>query len=193
MKHFRLFTLLAAWALSASLLAAQQPGTIPVKALLLLTPEFCESQVRHGNHRMSEHYKLGKAACGAFEPALKNTFLNLTVVSAVPPSGDFQIVLTPRFVDAGTIMDSSPQIIRQMDVLLEWTVKDAKSGHMLWLETIYGCAKHEYGDKLSVDENVSGKSVLTSLLENSIKDAAIQSANKMSGAAELRKIAQPPQ
>ena len=190
MKHFRVSTLLAACTLSTIALFAQQPGPLPVKAVLLLTPEFCESQIRHGNHRLSEHFNVGKVACSALEPALKNTFLNLTVASDLSASHDFQIVLVPRFVDAGMIMDSNPQIIRQMDVLLEWTVSDSSSAHTLWLETIYGSAKHEYGDKLSAEQDLSGKSVLTSLLENSIRDAAVQSAIKMSAAPELRKITQ---
>ncbi len=82
-------------------------------------------------------------------------------------------MLLPRFVTAGatTTLGLSK---RMMVVSLEWTVRDL-SGKTVWLETVQGSAK-DFNWKRMV--------------EDSVKDAAKQSASKMSSAPELRKFTQ---
>lgn len=142
---------------------------LPLRAALVLTPEFCSTVIQQNR----EKFKVGKAACADLEPALKGTFSSLTRVAEATSSGDVQIMLLPRFVTAGatTTLGLSK---RMMVVSLEWTVRDL-SGKTVWLETVQGSAK-DFNWKRMV--------------EDSVKDAAKQSASKMSSAPELRKFTQ---
>ena len=138
----------AAWALSAMVAYGQEPKIpLPLKASLVLTPEFCASEIRRGTFR--ERFAVGEAACTTLEPALKGAFSSLTVTNALPTSGDSQLVLVPRFVDAGTVIGWYLLTIRQMDVFLEWTAKKicrarpsglkpstARQRTTLWLSTL---------------------------------------------------------
>jgi len=70
---------------------------------------------------------------------------------------------------------------REMDVFLEWTVKDM-SGKTVWIETVQRSAKHHMGNLFTHKKN------LKLIVEDSVKDAAEQSASKMSSSPELRKL-----
>ena len=80
------------------------------------------------------------------------------------------------------VRDYDPRTLRRMDILLRWTIKDT-SGKTLWLETICGSAEHEPRAKLKPGEDIlSFTALLKALVETSVKDAAMQSATKMSAA-----------
>ena len=156
---------------------------LALKAVLVLTPEFCATKTKKGGFWSGkETFPIGKAACKELEPALKEAFSDLTRVAAAPASGDAQVVLTPRLVDVGATKALGAFSNREMVVLLEWTVKD-KAGTTLWLETVQGSAKHHMGNAFTHGKNVK------LIAEDSVKDAAEQSATKMSAAPELRKLA----
>lgn len=173
----------------------QSPLTppLPVNAILVLTPEFCASEIKQTAQRFKEHFTVGQAACADLEPALKSAFPTLTVANTppAPGAGNTQLILLPRFVDAAITLDVAPITIRRMDVLLEWSAKD-NAGHTLWLETIHGLATHDPFAKRPADEEpLSARTLFRTLLATSVKDAAIQSAAKMAVAPELHKVAQP--
>jgi hypothetical protein len=158
--------------------ASAADAKLPLRAALVLTPEFCSTRIK----QKAERFEVGQAACVELEPALEGTFSSLTRVAEAPSSGDLQVVLLPRFVNAGatTKVGFSKKI---MVVLLEWTVKDL-SGKTVWFETVQGSAKGGQGNLFTY------KGDLRRLVEDSVKDAAQQSASKMSSAPELRKLAQ---
>jgi hypothetical protein len=157
---------------------------LELKATLVLTPEFCATQTKKGSFATGkETFDVGKAACSELEPALKGVFSSLTRVAATPESGEAQVVLVPKFGDVDATKTVGAFSNREMVVLLEWTVKD-KSGKTVWLETVQGSSKHHMGNAFTHGKNVK------LIVEDSVKDAAQQSAIKMSSSPELRKLAQ---
>jgi len=179
--------LLCALALSAAFVTARGQTTsladtkLALKAALVLTPEFCETRTKKGSSFTGKDtFEIGKAACAELEPALKGVFFSLTRVAAASSSEDAQVVLVPRFVDVDA---TAPGRHREILVLFEWTVKD-KSGRTVWIETVQGSATHRGGSAFSRKKN------LNLMVEDSVKDAAEQSASKMSSSPELRKLTQ---
>jgi hypothetical protein len=165
---------------------AATAGRLDLRAALVLTPEFCATKSKKGDlFSGKETFEIGKAACAELESALSGTFSKLTRVEAEPTSGDAQIVLTPRFVDVGkpvaTLTVSSN---RPLVVLLQWTAKDA-SGKTVWIETVAGSSKNHNGNVFT-----QSKKNLKSIVEDSVKDMAQESAAKMKAAPELRGLTQ---
>ena len=180
--------LLCLLVLSSLVLSASGQTTSPgdtkltIKAVLILTPEFCATESKKGDFWSGkETFQTGKAACSELEPALRGVFSNLTRVEAPPSSGEAQLVLLPRFVDTGATKTLGAFSDREMVVLLEWTLKD-KSGKTVWIETVQGSAKHHMGNAFTYKKNRK------MVVEDSVKDAAEQSASKMSASPELRKL-----
>ena len=155
-----------------------------LKAALVLTPEFCATKTKKGSFVSGkETFEIGKAACTDLEPALKTVFPSLTRVAAVPPPEEVQVVLLPRFGEVDATRTLGAFSDREMVVLLEWTVTD-RSGKTVWIETVQGSAKHHMGNSFTHNKN------LKLIVEDSVRDAAEQSANKMSSSPELRKLTQ---
>ena len=173
----------------APALRAQAPpapsaeAKLPLKAVLVLTPEFCTTQFKQGSIWTTgrEDFAVGKMACADLEPALKSVFGSLTVAPTPPTAGDAQLVLIPKFADAHATTSSFAFSNREMDVFLEWTVKDA-TGKTLWLQTVQGSSKHHMGNMFTHGHDVK------LIVRDSVQDVAAQSATKMETAAELRKL-----
>ncbi len=164
--------------------ASPSGAKLAFRAALLVTPEFCDTKFKKGSWAtIKETFDVGKIACAELEPALAPVFSSLTSVTAIPSSGDTQIVLIPRFVDVGATTTMSAFSNREMDVFLEWTVKDM-SGKTVWIETVQGSSRHHMGNMFTHNKNVK------LIVRDSIKDAAEQSASKMADSVELRKLAQ---
>lgn len=161
-------------------------GKLPMKAALVLTPEFCATKIKPKGPALTKEwgsFDVGKAACEQLEPALKDTFSSLTRVAAPPAGQEAQLLLLPRIVDVNATTAIGAFSNREMVVVLEWTVKDP-TGNTVWLETVQGSAKHHMGNLFTFKKN----QVL--IVTDSVKDAAVQSASKMSSSLELRKLAQ---
>ncbi len=155
---------------------------LPLKAALVLTPEFCATETSVGAWGINqEKFKVGNAACAELEPALKGVFSTLTRVDAASSAGDAQVVLVPKFGDIAPTQPSMGHYHRELLVSVEWTVKD-KSGKTVWLETIQGSAKRSIGNGFTHNKN------LKRIVADSVKEAAQQSAAKMSASPELRKL-----
>ena len=173
-----------ATAQTAASLDAASDTKLPLRAVLVLTPEFCATKISKGSWAtIKENFEVGKIACVELEPALGRVFSSLTPVTAPPSSGDAQVVLFPRFVDVAANTTMYAFSNREMDVFLEWTVKDM-SGKTLWIETVEGSSQHHMGNLFTHSKNVK------LIVRDSIKDAAELSARKMSASPELRKITQ---
>jgi hypothetical protein len=175
--------------LSIASVNAAEPSASPpdaklrLRATLVLTPEFCATKISKGSWAtMKETFEVGKVACADLQPALETVFTTVTVVAATPSDGA-QILLIPRFVDAGANVPMTAFSNREMDVFLEWTAKDM-SGKTVWIETVQGSAKHHVGNVFTHSKN------LKLIVKDSVDDAAAQSANKMSTSPELRKFEQ---
>lgn len=155
-----------------------------LKAALVLTPDFCATKTKKGSFVSGkETFEIGKAACAELEPALKGVFSSLTRTEAPPSPEEAQVVLLPKFGDLEATKTLGAFSDREMIVLLEWTVKD-RSGKTVWIETVQGSSKHHMGNTFTHGKNVK------LIVEDSVKDAAEQSASKMSSSPELRKLAQ---
>jgi hypothetical protein len=156
-----------------------------LKAALVLTPEFCATKFSQGSFWTTgkDTFSVGKMACKELEPALNQVFSNVSVVKSPEEAGDAQVVLTPKFVSAGATNGTTAFSHRNMNVFLEWTVKDS-SGKTVWLQTVQGTSKHRAGNMYTHShvENVMAK--------DSVEDAAEQSALKMAAAPALKKIGQ---
>lgn len=177
--------LLSAAKVAAVAQIAPAPDTkLALKATLVVTPEFCATKFTKGSWAtVKETFEVGKIACAELGPALQKVFSSLTSVTAAPSSADAQVVLTPRFVDVGATVGVTAFSNREMDVFLEWTVKDA-AGKTIWIETVQGSSKHHMGNVFTHSKN------LKLIVTDSVKDAVQQSATKMSAAAELRNLTQ---
>ena len=159
---------------------------LPIKAALVLTPEFCATKIKPKGSALTKEwgtFEVGKAACEQLEPALKEAFFSLSRVAAPPAAQEAQLVLLPRIVDVNATTAMGAFSNREMVVVLEWTAKDP-AGNTVWLETVQGSAKHHMGNLFTFKKN----QVL--IVTDSVKDAAVQSASKMSSSPELRKLAQ---
>jgi hypothetical protein len=159
---------------------------LSLKAALVLTPEFCDTKIKPKGSALTKEwgsFDVGKAACEQLEPALKDAFSSLTRVPAPPAAQEAQLVLLPRIVDVNATTAIGAFSNREMVVVLEWTAKDP-AGNTVWLETVQGSAKHHMGNLFTFKKN----QVL--IVTDSVKDAAVQSAGKMSSSPELRKLAQ---
>ena len=159
-------------------------GKLPFKAALVLTPEFCESKLQPKGSAMGKEggsFGIGKAACKELEPALKDVFSSLTRVDAMPSSDAAQLVLIPKIADVNVTTASMAFSNREMVVMIEWTVKDS-TGKTVWLETVQGSAKHHMGNLFTFRKNQE------LIATDSMKAAAVESANKMSASPELHKL-----
>jgi hypothetical protein len=159
---------------------------LPIKAALVLTPEFCATKIKPKGSALTKEwgtFEVGKAACEQLEPALKEAFSSLTRVAAPPAPQEAQLLLLPRIVDVNATTAMGAFSNREMVVILEWTAKDP-AGNTVWLETVQGSAKHHMGNLFTFKKN----QVL--IVTDSVKDAAVQSAGKMSSSPELRKLGQ---
>ena len=157
---------------------SQSGSKLPIKAALILTPEFCASKITNG-----EQFEVGRSACSELEPALKGVFASLTVMPEVPKTGDVKIILIPGFAGAGATRARIAFSDRELNVFLQWTVKDM-SGKTLWIGTAQGSAKHHMGNTFTYKKN------LRLIVNDAVKDLASQSANKISASPELRTFAQ---
>jgi hypothetical protein len=153
---------------------------LPLRAALILTPDFCATKWTTGNGWTSnkEAYTVGQDACQFLEPSLKNSFSTLTRLEAVPSSGDAQVILQPKILKG----DATKGRKREMVVLLEWTVTDT-AGKTVWLQTVQGTATHKAGNAFTVGKNFK------LLLAAAVQDAADESAREMSAAPELKSFA----
>jgi hypothetical protein len=140
---------------------------LPLRAALVLTPEFCATQAR--SLLSWKKVAIGNIACSKLETGLKGVFSSLTSVTHPSSSGEAQVVLLPRFVQ--TITEKGIAV-----TILEWNVKDT-SGRTVWIEMAPGSGHDKKGDQTAV----AGTAV----------EAAIElSAREMAAAPELRKLTQ---
>ena len=171
--------------LPLALLAAEKKPTPPQKlsltAVLVLTPEFCATETK----KKSEKFPIGKAACTELEPTLKPVFTSLTRVDDPSKAGDAQLVLEPKFADVAATQAAIAFSNRELDVQVEWTVRD-QSGKVIWIETVEGSAKRHAGNAFTYGSNKKH------IVNDSVEDMAEQSAAKMSSSPELRKLSDAP-
>jgi hypothetical protein len=160
-------------------------GKLPLKAALVLTPEFCATKIKPKGSAMTKEwgsFDFGKAACTELEPALQGVFSSLTRVATLPSPEEAQLILIPRIADVNATTATMAFSDREMVIMLEWTAKDS-SGKTVWIETVQGSAKHHMGNLFTFKKNQ------TLIVTDSMKAAAAESANKMSSSPELHKLA----
>ena len=169
--------------LTLSLVAAEKkpapspPQKLSLTAALVLTPEFCATETK----KKSEKFPIGKAACTELEPALKPVFTSLTRVDDPSKAGDAQVVLEPKFADVAATQAAIAFSNRELDVQVEWTVRD-QTGKLVWVETVEGSAKRHAGNAFTYGSNKKH------IVNDSVEDMAEQSAAKMSTSPQLLKL-----
>ncbi|HUA97106.1 MAG TPA: hypothetical protein VMA34_02115 [Terracidiphilus sp.] len=158
-------------------------GRLPFDAVLVLSPEFCATTFKQGSMWTTggETFNVGKMACAELEPALKPAYADLTVAAAPPASVNAHFVLIPSFASAHATTSAFAFSNREMDVFLEWTVKDP-AGKTVWLQTVQGSSKHHMGNMFTHSHDVK------LIVKDSVKDVAAQSAARMEAAPELRAL-----
>ncbi len=157
------------------------PNKLSLKAVLVLTPEFCATVSKQG----SEKFQIGKASCKVLGPTLQNAFLNITPVDDGSKAGSADVVLEPRFANTTTTHKAFAFSSRELVVGIEWTVRDP-SGKVIWIGTVQGTAKRHMGNAFTYAHNAK------KILEQSVQDMADQSAATMSSAPELLKLSAAP-
>ncbi len=160
---------------------AQGPDRLPLKADLVLSPEFCGLKKRQ-SMAIKDVLNLGKAACPKLQAELSAIFSDLRRVDAAPAVGTStaQIVVIPKFVDVSATQPLVPSSQRKLVITLEWTIQDS-AGRPIWLQTVQGSSQHKLGWV------VTTKGV-TALVDAAIDDLAEESVTRMSSARELRNL-----
>ncbi len=182
-----LFLLCVSLMLTPAIYAQAAPATaeanLPLDAVLVLTPEFCQTKFKQGSIWTTgrETFAVGKMACTDLEPALKPAFKSLTVASAPPTSGNAQVVLIPKFANAHATTSTFAFANREMDVFLQWTAKNA-AGKTIWLQTVQGSSKHHMGNMFTHGHDVN------LIVRDSVKDVSVRSAAQIEAAPALRKL-----
>ena len=174
---------LTALAQTADKQAPTSPGKLPLKADLVLSPEFCATKKRQ-SLAIKDVLMVGKAACPKLEAELNGIFSSLRRVENLPAPGvsAAQVVLTPRFVDISGTEPMFPSSQRKLVILLEWTIQDS-AGHTIWLQTLQGSSQHKLGWVIT-------KRGLAELVEAAVGDLARDSAARISAARELQNLRQ---
>jgi hypothetical protein len=172
--------------LAGSLMRAQDhplsEPKLPVRAALVLTPDFCASRVAHGAHDPKKGLEVGKVACLQLEPAIREDFENLATVADAQKTGGAQLVLIPEFIDVGVAIEGVTAFSDQeLTLLLQWTAKDA-SGRMVWLETVRGSAIRHVGNVFTARKN------RRLIIDDAVQDAAVESSRKILSSPELRNV-----
>lgn len=160
---------------------AQGPDRLPLKADLVLSPDFCATKKRQ-SMAIKDVLSIGKAACPRLQDKLGAIFSDLRRVETVPVVGasTAQVVLIPKFVDVNATQPLVPSSQRKLVVTLEWTIQNA-AGHPIWLQTVQGSSQHKSG------RIVTTKGV-TALVDAAIDDLVEESVSRMSSARELRDL-----
>ena len=155
---------------------------LPLRAALVLTPDFCNSRLAHGTQDAKKGLEVGKVACLELEPTIRADFENLATVSNAKETGDAQLVLIPKFIDvAVTIEGVTAFSDQELNLFLQWTAKDA-SGRTVWLETVRGSARHHVGNVFTARKNQR------LIIDDAVQDAAVESSKKILSSRELRKL-----
>jgi len=156
---------------------------LSLQAALVLTPEFCATKTKKGTWGINqETFDIGKVICAELEPALGGVFAGVTRIESSSSPGDAQVILTPKIIAITATQAKIAFSNRELVILVEWTAKD-KAGKTVWVETVQGSAKHHIGNSFTYKKN------LKLIVDDSAKNLAEQSANKMSSSPELRKLA----
>jgi hypothetical protein len=160
---------------------AQVPERLPLKADLVLSPEFCAVKKRQ-SIAIKDVLNVGKAACPKLQDRLGAIFSDLRRVDTAPAAGTStaQIVLIPKFVDVNSTQPLVPSSQRKLVITLEWTIQNS-AGRPIWLQTVQGSSQHKLGWIVT-------KKGMTALVDAAIDDLAEVSVSKMSSARELRDL-----
>lgn len=153
------------------------------RAALVLSSKFCATKKRQ-SAAVFDVLPVGKAACAALEAELDKVFSDLNRVdkAPVPGAGGARIILIPKFVDINATQPLLGSSQRELVVLLEWTVQDT-DGKIIWLKTVQGSSRHKLG--WVITKNSQG-----ALTDAAIGELARSSAEAMSTAPEIRRLAQ---
>jgi hypothetical protein len=158
---------------------------LPLKAALVLSPEFCATKKRQ-SLALKDVLNVGKAACSQLFAELLPVFTDLNRMESAPSagSGAAQMILIPKFVDINaTQQPFRPSSQRKLIVILEWRIQDP-TGRTVWLQTAQGSSEHKAGWA------ITAKGV-SNLVDAAVDDLARDSAIKISSARELRQFLGP--
>jgi hypothetical protein len=145
--HFSMFKSCISVSLGSLLLgltaSAQTPDNplqvtqtkLPLKADLVLSPEFCDTRQRQ-SIAFKDVLRVGEPACSQLEAELNKVFSLLRTVETIPAPGtsSAEVVLIPRFVDISATKPMLPSSQRELVILLEWTIQNT-AGRTIWLQT----------------------------------------------------------
>src|SRR4051794_30346175 len=102
-------------------LAAQQTQKLKLNAALVLTPEFCNSELKRGNGWTSvkEDFRVGERLCPGLAEALSSVFASLRKDDSppVPNAGTDDVILIPKVGDIGATQKSLAFSKREMVVV----------------------------------------------------------------------------
>ena len=160
---------------------AQGPNRLPLKADLVLSPDFCATKKRQ-SMAIKDVMNVGKAACPKLQDKLGAIFSDLSRVDAAPAVGASaaQVILIPKFIDVSSTQPLVPSSQRKLVITLEWTIQNS-AGRPIWLQTVQGSSQHKLG------WIVTTKGV-TALVDAAIDDLVEESVSRMSSARELRDL-----
>jgi len=137
--------------------AGQAVPQTKLNAVLVLSEEFCHSNLKRGNGWTSvkEEFDVGEDLCHGLAESLSPVFASLSRQYEVPApgAGETDIILIPKVGDIGATQKIYAFSNRELVVILEWTVLD-RSGKTLWVGTIEASAKRHMGNAFTHGKNM---------------------------------------
>jgi hypothetical protein len=157
-------------------LMARQPSAakIPGTAIIVLTREFCLSEVRLGNSLVGKQtYRPGQLLCASAESIARGSFENVIRMETDPKPEEAgnNLILIPRFADMDATFPVASR--RTVAILLDWEVKDPK-GRVLWAQTVEGDAQQG---------GISHRKVIEMVMH----DLVVKSSEAIRGSSEIRR------
>jgi hypothetical protein len=175
-------SMLLPWAASSQ----SAPPKLKLNAELVLTSDFCTSEMKRGNGLTSvkEKFPVGEKLCPGLESELPAIFASLKKVDQIPAPGTSaaDIILVPKVGDIGATQKSLAFSKRELVVILEWTALN-REGKTLWVSTVQATGKRNMGNVFTHGKN------MRKINEDVADDAIEKSVQTISSAPELANLA----
>jgi len=179
--------LLVSSRLPAQAPAQPAPTKLKLKAELVLTQDFCTSEMKRGNGwtTVKEKFPIGEKLCPLLETELPSLFVSMKKSEQIPAPNatDADVILFPKVGDIGATEKTWAHSKRELVVVIEWTALD-RNGKTLWVQTIQATGEAKMGNAFTHGKNMK------LIDEEAVKDALAKSEEAIRSAPELLKLAQ---
>jgi hypothetical protein len=164
---------------------SQSAPKLNLNAELVLTSEFCTSEMKRGNGltTVKEKFPVGEKLCPGLKSEVPSIFASLKQVDQIPApnTSTADIILVPKIGDIGATQKSLAFSKRELVVILEWTALNSE-GKTLWVSTVQASGKRNMGNMFTHGKN------MRKINDDVVDDAIEKSIETIISAPELIKL-----